>query len=192
MSTDSSSAIVSRLSSKAIARGNWPVTVTRIARVLVAIPALIGVFAWLTLIPVLLLTFLFVQPLFLIGMAMFLIAATVGGKTVLLHRYRSGDIVFKAGDAGDFVYVVRSGQFEASGGDWKRGATEQFGPGASFGVHALLGHGRHPLTVRALGDGELIRIDPVDLSDFIIDTPLLENTLREILAECLAVLNRES
>ncbi len=163
MTTDNSPVVLPGLSSSPIARGNWPVTVTRIARVLIVIPALIGVFAWLTLIPVLLLTFLFVQPLFVVGMALFLVAAAVGGKTILLHRYRAGDIVFRAGEPSDYIYLVRSGQFEGSGGQLKTGETKKYGTGDSFGIHSLLADGRHSTTVRALSDGELVRIDPIGL-----------------------------
>jgi CRP-like cAMP-binding protein len=180
MTTESSRVIVPALSSRPIARGNWPVTLTKIARVMVFIPALIGVFAWLTLVPVLLLTFLFVQPLLVIGIAMFLIAAAFGGKTILLHHYRAGDTVYTAGDLSDFIYLVRSGQLEGTGTGSTAGEKQKYGPGDSFGIHALLTHGRHAYTVRALSDAEVIRIDPVDLSGF-IDVPQLDKILHELL-----------
>lgn len=179
MTTERSRAIAPSLGSRRIARGNWPVTLTRVARVTVAIPALIGVVAWLTLIPVLLLTFLFLQPLLVIGIAMFLIAAASGGRTLLLQHYRTGDVVYSAGEPSDFIYLVRSGQLEGTAAGPDTGKIRKFGPGDHFGVHALLAHGRQDYTVRALSDSEVIRIDPVDLTGF-LDVPQLDKILREL------------
>lgn len=185
MTTESSRALVAGLSSRRIARGNWPVTLTKVARITIAIPALIGVVAWLTLAPVLLLTFLFVQPLFVLGIAMFLIAAAFGGKTLLLHHYRTGDTVYSAGDESDYIYLVRSGQLEGtlSGPDARE--LLKIGPGDYFGVNALLAHGRHAYTVRALSDSEVIRIDPIDLTG-ILNISQLDKILRDLLADRMA------
>jgi CRP-like cAMP-binding protein len=180
MTTERTSAILKGLSSRPLARGNWPVTLTKIARVTVAVPALVGVVAWLTLIPVLLLTFLFLQPLLVIGIAMFLVAAAFGGKTLLLEHYRAGDTVFNAGDASEFIYLVRSGELEGRPPASGAGETRKFGPGDAFGIHAVLAGGRYPFTVRALSDAEVVRIDPVDLRG-IVSVPGLDKVLHDLL-----------
>jgi len=182
MTTENSRALLAGLSSRRIARGNWPVTLTKIARVTIAIPALIGVVAWLTLAPVLLLTFLFLQPLFVLGIAMYLIAAAFGGKTLLLHHYRTGDTVYSAGDQSEYIYLVRSGQLEGTPSGPDARETLKIGPGDYFGVNALLAHGRYAYTVRALSDSEVVRIDPIDLTG-IVELPQLHNILRDLLAK---------
>jgi CRP-like cAMP-binding protein len=181
MTTESSHPFAQILSSRAIPRGAWPTTLTRVARVAVAIPAFVGVFAWLTLTPILLLTFLFLQPLFVVGIVMFLIAAIFGGKTVVLHRYRAGDTVFTAGEPSDFIYLVRSGEFEGADTSSKTAQTLKFGPGDSFGMSSMLSEGRHAYTIKAMSDAEVIRVDPADLSIFIGEAPQLEKALQSVL-----------
>jgi len=110
---------------------------------------------------------------------MFLIAAASGGRTLLLQHYRTGDVVYSAGEPSDFIYLVRSGQLEGTAAGPDTGKIRKFGPGDHFGVHALLAHGRQDYTVRALSDSEVIRIDPVDLTGF-LDVPQLDKILREL------------
>lgn len=56
-------------------RDGWPSRLITIAEVLVGSVALLGISAWLTLNPILLLLFLFGQPLLLVGVSLFVAAA---------------------------------------------------------------------------------------------------------------------
>jgi hypothetical protein len=70
--------------------GNRTARLTTLAQVLIGIIALLGVCAWLTLNPTLLLTFLFAQPLLLAGIVAFAVAAVFGEKGVLLETFTPG------------------------------------------------------------------------------------------------------
>ena len=70
------------------------------------------------------------------------------------RRFAAGTEVFREGDPGDGVYVVKDGLVEISalvGADVRR-AFSQFGPGEIFGEMAVVEQQPHPATATALKD----------------------------------------
>jgi CRP-like cAMP-binding protein len=74
-----------------------------------------------------------------------------------LSSIKQGDIIFRAGELGDKLFGVVSGQVQLNWGD---GGVEIIGPGSSFGVGALVDprHSRFGTAV-ALCDSELLEMN---------------------------------
>jgi len=77
----------------------------------------------------------------------------------------AGDTLFKAGEPGEALYVVRSGEVELFIRDTagQRIALAIAGPGEMFGELALLDSGPRTATVIAISDTELLELDRDDL-----------------------------
>lgn len=83
------------------------------------------------------------------------IAALAGDR--VSSRVNQGDVIFRAGDIGDKLYGVVSGQVQLS---WGGDHVETIGPGSCFGVGALVDpeHRRFGTAV-ALCDSELLEMN---------------------------------
>lgn len=94
---------------------------------------------------------------------------------------RSGDILFKAGDPGDALYVVARGKVEVlrEGGP----ETEAFavlGPGHTFGEMALLSGGPRTATIRAAEDTQLLEIAKEDFERLVANDRQLAEAVTRI------------
>jgi CRP-like cAMP-binding protein len=81
-----------------------------------------------------------------------------------------GEILFRAGDQGDALYIVAKGKVEImeSGGANKQDhVLAELGPGQAFGEMALLSGGKRTATVRAAEQSELLAIEKRDFDDLI-------------------------
>jgi CRP/FNR family transcriptional regulator, cyclic AMP receptor protein len=86
---------------------------------------------------------------------------------------RSGEIVFKQGDQPDGLYLVSRGLFAiyARGLDGSQDVTfSTLQRGEAFGEIALLTGAPRNATVRADGDGELLRLDQVRFTSWCVAT----------------------
>jgi CRP-like cAMP-binding protein len=84
------------------------------------------------------------------------------------RRLASGEVLFRAGDRGDALYIVAKGKVEVS----EDGATgahtlAELEPGQTFGEMALITGGPRTATVRAKEASELLRIDRKDFRDLL-------------------------
>jgi CRP-like cAMP-binding protein len=101
--------------------------------------------------------------------------------------YRDGQIIFKEGSSGKWVYVVLSGSVEISKAmEGKKSILGVLGPGQTFGELALIGNIKRTATVRAIGETTVGIID----RDF-LDNQFnkLSSNFRTIL---LSIVNRYS
>lgn len=91
----------------------------------------------------------------------------------------SGAAIVREGEAGDAMYVVRSGVVRVTV-DALEGEKQvaELGPGAVFGEIAVVGHEQRTATVRAEGDVELWRFDAAAVDAILADYP----SVRELLA----------
>ena len=91
----------------------------------------------------------------------------------------AGEVIVHEGEAGDAMYVVRSGvvRVTAEALDGEKQVAE-LGPGAVFGEIAVVGHEQRTATVRAEGAVELWRFDAAAIDAILADYP----TVRELLA----------
>lgn len=71
---------------------------------------------------------------------------------------KPGDILFKAGDPGDALYIVARGKVEVLNDGVNSEAIAVLGPGGTFGEMALLSGGPRTATIRAVEDTELLAV----------------------------------
>lgn len=101
----------------------------------------------------------------------------------LLHMVRTrtlepGQVLFSAGDTGDALYIVASGEVEILEGD-RPLAT--LGEGEAFGEMALLSGGPRTATVRAAGgEAELLEIDRDDFERLLAGDPVLARAVERL------------
>jgi CRP-like cAMP-binding protein len=76
--------------------------------------------------------------------------------------FHAGDVVFKRGDAGDALYLVREGEVEVLAPSPEAEEVEDvvavLGPGQLFGEMALVEGEPRSAAIRAKGDARLLRI----------------------------------
>jgi len=81
------------------------------------------------------------------------------------RRVGAGEIIFDAGDPGDALYIVARGRVEvlqSTGGQADEQRIAELDEGKAFGEMALLTGAPRTATVRAVTDGELLRIGKDD------------------------------
>jgi CRP/FNR family transcriptional regulator, cyclic AMP receptor protein len=94
-------------------------------------------------------------------------------EVVDLRTLQAGDTLFKAGEPGDSLFIVRSGEVELFIKD-KTGQKIVLtiaGPNEIFGELALLDKGARTATAIALNDSELLELDRADLLLLFEKTP---------------------
>lgn len=83
-----------------------------------------------------------------------------------------GEVLFRAGDQGDALYIVAKGNIEVLDGAGNTGhVLAELGPGAAFGEMALLSGGTRTATIRAHDAAELLTIEKRDFDDLIARDP---------------------
>jgi CRP-like cAMP-binding protein len=87
---------------------------------------------------------------------------------------KSGHIVFKQGDPGDYYYVVKKGRFNVSRKekDGKVKILAELGPGSVFGEQSLISGDTQDASIIAMGPGTLMRLSKADFED-LLKKPLL-------------------
>jgi zinc transporter ZupT len=104
------------------------------------------------------------------------------------HRLKAGEILFRAGDLGDGLYIVARGKVEvlASGSRLAEGtggsgeAIARLGAGHAFGEMALLSGGPRTATIRAVEDTELMKIGKDDFDHLVVADPRLADAIKHI------------
>ena len=99
-------------------------------------------------------------------------------------RLRTGEQLFRAGDPGDALYIVRAGRLEVLAPD-ERSVVRELGRGASVGELALLSASERSATIRAARASDLIRVGKDDFDRLLHDAPALSLALNRALAERL-------
>jgi CRP-like cAMP-binding protein len=104
-------------------------------------------------------------------------------QSVQSRHLATGEILFRAGDPGDALYIVASGKVEvlpeAEPGQPAQRLAE-LGQGHAFGEMALLGGGRRTATVRALVDTELLAIAREDFARLMASEPAMARAMERL------------
>lgn len=166
-------------------RGDWPRRLLTASQVLVGGVALVGVVAWTTLNPTVLLTFLFLQPALLLGIVLYVVASLFGRRTLLLERFPAGAVVHHAGSGSAVVWVVKTGSLEAvrPGEDGTERVVTRLAAGDHFVGDGATPPGELPLTLRAVTAAELLRINATDLATLVAHVPGLRERIGDMLRE---------
>ena len=101
-------------------------------------------------------------------------------------RFDAGQVVFKKGDAGHEIYIVRSGELHILDGNH---VFETVGPGGIVGEMALVDGGPRSATVRANSASEVIPIDERRFLFMVQQTPHFALRVMKIMSERLRAMN---
>lgn len=145
-----------------IGRGDWQSKLLAIAQAAIALVALLGLVAMLTLHPLLLIAFAATQALIVGGVVLFAIVAIFAQRTMVLERFGPGEVIFHEGDPGRHVYVVKSGTVDVLKRlpDGSESVIATMGAGDHFGEIALLKKAPRTATVRTVTAGEVFKMSP--------------------------------
>jgi CRP-like cAMP-binding protein len=133
-------------------QGDWRGKLLLVAQVVIGLVALLAVIAMATQQPLLLLGFASAQGLIIIGIVLFAIVAIASQRSLIEEHFRAGDVIFREGDTGRDVYVLKSGNVEVlmRRPDGTQEKIKTLGPGDHFGEMALLGNAPRNATIRAV------------------------------------------
>jgi CRP-like cAMP-binding protein len=170
--------------------GDWRSKLLLVAQIAVGATALLAFLAMATRDALLLLLFSMAPGLLLGGVAIFAIVALVSQRPLVLEAFEAGETIFREGEPGRYVYVLKSGNVEvlrqAAGG-----ATEvvhRLGPGDHFGEIALIRHAPRTATIRTVTAVEVYKMSPNHFAALYTTLPglrehfnaLMESRLREL------------
>jgi CRP-like cAMP-binding protein len=174
-----------------LVHGNWPARLITAAEILVGLMAVMVIAALLSRNPFLLLILAPGQALFLIGVVLFATVAIFSQRTMVLERFQAGETIFREGDPGQHIYVIKSGKVDVfrTQPDGTERLIERLGAGDHVGDLALLGEGLpRRTTVRAAMDTEVFRLNPNALFVLYQSLPEIRECLREQMDPYLAKL----
>ncbi len=101
-------------------------------------------------------------------------------KSEDFEEFRAGDVVFREGDVGDRMFVVKEGEVEVRVGDR---LVDTLGSGRLVGEMALIDGGARSATVVACSDSKLVPIDEKRFVFLVQQTPFFAvEVMREIVA----------
>jgi CRP-like cAMP-binding protein len=101
------------------------------------------------------------------------------------RQLKAGEVLFRAGDAGDALYIVAHGKVEvltdvAPEGKASGSAIAVLGEGNAFGEMSLLSGGPRTATIRAVEDTDLLRIGKQDFERLVAADPELADAVKRI------------
>ena len=98
------------------------------------------------------------------------------------REVKAGEVVFKAGDPGDALYIVADGGVEVRASGTQKLLAE-LGAGQAFGEMALLSGGSRTATVQARLDSRLLTIAKPDFDRLLADDPVVAEQVRKLSRE---------
>jgi hypothetical protein len=157
LTRDARSGILSGLKS-----GDWRSKFVGLAQLCAGGMALLSVLAMATKAPLLLLGFTIFQGLLLVGIILFGIVAIFSQRTMVLEQYGPGEVIFREGDEGRHVYVMKSGTVEVlqKGSDRTDQVIARLQPGDHFGEMALIQKVPRTATIRTASAVQVFRMNP--------------------------------
>jgi CRP-like cAMP-binding protein len=101
------------------------------------------------------------------------------------HWLKAGEILFKAGDVGDSLYIIAHGKVEVLATSWRDteasgSAIAVLGEGAAFGEMSLLSGGPRTAAIRAADDTELLKIGKDDFERLVVTDSQLADAVKRI------------
>jgi CRP/FNR family cyclic AMP-dependent transcriptional regulator len=122
---------------------------------------------------------------------MFMTAPTTFDKLMQhaenVKAYRAGQIIFREGDAGDYMYIVKSGEVDIRIRDR---LAETIVQGGVFGEMALLDEAPRSATALARTDCEVVPLDEKRFLFMVQQTPFFALELMKLLAQRLRIMDQ--
>lgn len=142
--------------------GDWRSKLIGLAQLCVGFVTLLGLLAMTTKGSFLLVSFTLLQGLLLVGIVFFAIVAVFSQRTMVLEQYGPDEIIFREGDEGRHVYVIKSGTVEVlqKGSDHAERVIARLQPGDHFGEIALIRKAPRTATIRTVSAVQVYRMNP--------------------------------
>ncbi len=158
-----------------------------VAEILIVIGASLTLLAILKLHPIPLTLFMIIaQPFFLIGIALYLIitiASFISRHGTSKVNFTPGEIIFKKGDKGEFVYTIINGNVEIIKEYMGEGekVLAVLGPGDYFGEMALMSDRTRSAMARAVNPVEAMTIARDDFKKLHDYIPALKDNIDKVM-----------
>lgn len=172
-----------------VEHGDWPSRLIGTAQIIVGTMAAVGIAAFVSLSPFLVVFLAFGQVFFVIGAVLFGIVVIFAQRIMVLERFSAGETIFREGEPGYHIYGIKSGKIDVfrTQPDGSERLIERLGTGDHIGDLALLGNGLpRRTTVRAATDAEVYRLNPDALTVLYSSLPEIREFLRERMEPHLA------
>ncbi len=163
--------------------GDWRSKLIAIAQVFVGFSALIGLIAMITRHPFWLLGFTAIQGLIVLGVVLFVVVAIFAQRSLVEEDFEAGTGIFREGDAGRDLYVIKSGTVEVlmKAPDGSQQVINQLGPGDHFGEMALLGNVPRNATIRTVGAVAILRMPRGSFATLYTSLPGLKDHFNKVM-----------
>jgi CRP/FNR family transcriptional regulator, cyclic AMP receptor protein len=118
---------------------------------------------------------------FFSGLSMQDLERVVGATN--LYEYKSGKVIFRKGDVGDALFVVRSGNVKVKNRSyllWAAKTIATLGPGDIFGEMALIDQPYRTATVVASGPTQLFVLLLSNFNQILIDNTAFAQELKKL------------
>ena len=177
-----------------LGRGDWRSKLITIAQSAIGFVALLSILGMLTRDPLLLLGFTAAQGLIILGVILFVVVAIFAQRTMVLEEFGPGEAIFREGDPGRHVYVIRTGNVEVlakrPGGSQE--VIARLYPGDHFGELALLRDAPRAATIRTVTGVQLFKMSPGNFLALYFSLPGFRDNVGEIMKSRLNELEARS
>jgi len=163
--------------------GDWRSRLIAVSQALIGCVALLSTLAMLTRDPLMLLGVTAAQLLILIGVVLYVVVAIFAQRTLVLEEFGPGEVIFRAGDHGLHVYVIKSGTVEvlAERPDGSQEVIRRLGSGDHFGEMALLQKAPRSATIRTVTPVEVFKMNPSNFMALYTSLPGLRDHFQKVM-----------
>lgn len=179
---------------RGIKRGDWQSKLVGVAQLCVGCVALLSLLAMITKEPLFLLAFTSFQGLLLVGIVLLVIVAIFSQRTMVLEHYGVGEIIFREGDEGRHVYVIKSGTVEVlrQGPDHTEQIITRLQPGDHFGEIALIQRAPRTATIRTVSAVQVYKMNPNSFVALYANLPGFRDHFKKVMESRLTDLELRS
>jgi len=175
-------------------RGDWRSKLIAIAQIAIGFVAVLSILGMLTKDPLLLLGYAAAQALIPLGVVLFVIVAIFAQQTMVREAFGPGEVIFREGDPGRHVYVIRTGTVDvlAKRPDGSLEAIARLYPGDHFGELSLLRNAPRMATIRTVTAVQLFKISSNNFLALYFSLPGFRDNVTEIMKSRLKELEARS
>jgi len=163
-------------------RGDWRSKLIVLAQLAVGSVALLSIAGMLTRNPFLLLGFTGAQALLVLGIVLFVVVAIFSQRTMVVEVFGPGEVIFREGDRGRHVYVIRTGEVEVlvNRPDGSSEAIGRLHAGDHFGELSLLREGPRTATIRTVTVVQLYKMSADNFLALYFSLPEFRESMTEV------------